>query len=460
MVAFAIRRTLQATGGALALAALMTPSTVFSQRASGAEQQRQIQAVERDRRVIEQLQTRHGSQPEGEDFASDERQQMIEDLQREIQAAASQDDHKSAGLIDPLAALGSLYQDDGDHLRAAAATERALHLIRFNYGLHSLDQAPLIRQSIQSADAIGDVETAWDLEQELLSLAERHAGDLRAAGILHELADDRVDLLARYDAGEFPRELVLGCYYDTDCTSGSRRHVKRRLLSEARSYYALAIDAILRSESYSSNELPQLLMKLVRISYAYNLHRIGRSLTPRDGADDGLGRLGLRYLLAYQAMNSEPWFTRIDTLVQIADWELLHSRSGNSNDQALATYEQAYRLLQEHEIAQASIEQIFLPTIPTVLPAFLPNPLVSEKPQEATGYIDVVFEITKHGKAERVEILETTGNATRPDERRLVELVLRSRFRPRLANGQFVDTGPIFVRYYLNESDGRRRAGR
>ena len=86
---------------------------------------------------------------------------------------------------------------------------------RANYGLRTLDQAPLIRQWIKNAETMGNFKMAWDLEQALLALAHRNPNDLRAVPILREIGDKRLDLLERYVKGEeFPPQIILGCYYD------------------------------------------------------------------------------------------------------------------------------------------------------------------------------------------------------------------------------------------------------
>ncbi len=86
-----------------------------------------------------------------------------------------------------------------------------------------------------------------------------------------------------------------------------------------------------------------------------------------------------------------------------------------------------------------------------MLPSFLDNQLASEQSEATTGHVDVAFEITKYGEARDVEIFDSTSNATRADEQRLAQFVLRSRFRPRVTNGRLTDSGQIVVRYYLDE---------
>ena len=51
---------------------------------------------------------------------------------------------RSPSLISMLTDLGLLYQDDGDHALAAVALEEARHVVRVNFGLHTLEQLPLM----------------------------------------------------------------------------------------------------------------------------------------------------------------------------------------------------------------------------------------------------------------------------------------------------------------------------
>jgi hypothetical protein len=360
-----------------------------------------------------------------------------------------------------LTALGLRYQETGATILAAAATQRALELVRYNQGLYTLDQASLLRQLIQNAESLGDHEAAWDLEQQLLRLAERNPDDLRTARILRDSADRRMDVLDRYSKGETPPEIVLGCYYatpvppervdeaghlvpprppngtSTSCSSGNRDRAKQNVLNEAQTYYSQAVNIIVRNERYASDELQALLNANIESSYRYG--------------NPSIARRSLSYLLAYQNAIGEPWLARIDTLVQIADWDLQYSAGRDAADAALAKYIEAYELLQEKGFTQQSIDRIFSPAIPRSLPTIFGNPLVTQE-TGSIGHIDLGFEVDKYGRSSRTRILDATDNSIRSVEKSLVQFVERSRFRPRILNGQITGTGPIVVRYYFGES--------
>lgn len=366
----------------------------------------------------------------------------------------------SEQLIGPLTVLALLYQEDGDRTLATAAIERARQIVRANYGLYSLEQAPQLQQLVRSAEERGDAETAWDLDQELLTLTRRHPHDLRTVSILREIADKRMEVLERYVAGEFPPQIVLGCYYAgyvaanedgrqqsgpiRSCSAGRYGVVVGSMLAEAQSYYRKAIDILLQNGRDSSGEVRELEMEVLRNSYRY---RDYRSRAYSDG-----GQL-LRDLFTHESVSSASSLDRVSRLVEIADWDVIFADDHISSRDywlVLEQYEQAYRQLQREGTERALIDEIFSPRIPVVLPTFLPNPLVSEDTSEPTGYIDAAFDVTKYGKSEHVEILDTTTNATRAAKKDLVRLIERSRFRPRVTDGQFADTSGVVVRYYLN----------
>ena len=445
-------------------------------------------------------------------FGADvERQQQISER---IQQEESRNGPYSEGLIGPLSDLALIYQDRGDHDLAVAVITRVRQVVRANEGLHSLEQIPLIQQLIANEEAIGRVETAWELEQDLLTLARRHPGDLRTVPVFRETAAKRMALARQYRAGELPPQILLGCYYGwprqglshvsteggvatttkTHCNSGQRDEVIRAIVSDAQTSYAHAIGVMLRNERYESDELRGLELELLRsfelIPMPDNRSGIRDGLAgarldeepwrswmdsmaalaewelpqagaepspeqnePRDGKplairfyereclDDCLGRQSLQRLLAYEIATAAPFREQVEAFIRIADWE--------GGERALERYERAIEMLQQAG-AQTSIDELFAPKTPVVLPTFVPNPLATDRTQASTGHIDVAFEITDYGKARRVQILDAT-NATDGDKARLAQLIQRSRFRPRLTDGEFARASPVVLRYYLTE---------
>jgi len=101
--------------------------------------------------------------------------------------------------------------------------------------------------------------------------------------------------------------------------------------------------------------------------------------------------------------------------------------------------------------AEASIEEIFSPATPAVLPAFVPNLFAPERAAGATGYVDVEFDITQFGTTRRIRVLDTTRNASKTAEQRISRWIVENRFRPRMADGQVAEAARVAARHYVHE---------
>lgn len=358
----------------------------------------------------------------------------------------SREGENSVALVDPLSALGRLYQEQGNHDLAAVAIQRAIQIVRINYGLHTLEQVALMRQLLDNEGSRGNARAVWDLEQELLELADRNLEDLRIVPILRDVADRRLDILLRVIDGEFPPEVVFGCYFDDrpgakqQCATGSLGVVKQSLLRESRELYRRAIDAVAAQGLYSSDELEELEVAILRSSFQYG-----------DNEKYTIIKESLSRLAEYQVLSLAPTLSHTEALVHLIDWELLFSVGRSAQESRLEDYVQAYDGLESSGVPQESIDRIFSPETPVVIPAFMPNPLTAVVPEESTGYIDVAFEVNKYGESRDIEVLDVTASVSRVATNALVRTIRRSRFRPRVVDGELADSVPFVLRYFVSE---------
>lgn len=422
------------------------------------------------------------TQNESARVRAEERERIVE------QIGAAQDDEglRTPSLISMLIDLGLLYQEDGDYALAAVALEEARHVVRVNYGLHTLEQVPLMEQALENQQALGNIAMVQALEEELLDLAERHPDDLRTVSIHRDAGMRRMNILRRLMSGDLPPEV----YPASGLWEISKKAVIRDLVTEAQIHYTRAAEVILRNGAYSSGELHDLEMQIVRASdlfrerrelSTYSLYRdyhtvvvnpvlevrtsvlsdLAGSTGPQDPAwglpFDGrtsryeLGRDSYRRLIAYAEAAAErspadvtAWQRRLEAYLQLADWDLLYSR----NAVALDEYAQVHDLLESTGVAEPLIAEIFAPPLPVVLPTFVPNPLWT---QESSRYIDVIFEVTRFGESRRVDVAGASPDVSGPEKSALVGLIKASRFRPRAADGELVRASPVAFRYYLND---------
>jgi hypothetical protein len=287
---------------------------------------------------------------------------------------------------------------------ALAAIGEALHVVRVNSGVYSLEQVPLLRLSGRIEEARGEHAAAWRREQDVLALTRRNPDDLGVVPILRELADRRGGSLG-----------VL--------------------------YRQVAIGVLHRNGLYASEELRTLEMELVRNLNGGYLH--SRALVR--GPVYEVGRDSFRRLAGYPNPSAEPLLARVEALVAMADWDLLFKEKNS----ALETYAKAHALLKENGADQSTIDRIFAPPVPVVLPAFQSSLLSPARPADSQGFVEVGFEIGKYGVASGVEVLDSSTISNEAIEHRFVQWVRDSRFRPRVVGDDIARGAPVVARYYV-----------
>ena len=412
-------------------------------------------------------------------------------------------------LIAPLHVLGMLYQETEQHALAIVALEEARHVTRVHRGLSSVDEALLLQQQIRSEKVLAETQRAWEHQQDMLTIARKHLGDLRVVPILRGLADDRSQVLEKIRDGQYPAELYLGCYYsearpryddadaqpyhaegDDNCRFGRRDNVIMRLRDEILLYYADAIEVILRNGDYASAELRDLERRAVAIEFfaPYRVLPSAGNATvgltrftgvrldcPSETLDELLARnilgdclepvvhseghvvanvgswVSLVRLIAYEIRSGASDADRSSAFVELADWHLLSAPADRrhfekSTDSALEIYERAYAEFPRDDEARAAM---FSPDLPVTLPAYERNPFTAVSTDTSSRYIDVAFDITKYGRGEQIAILDAGNGATRAEQRDLMRLIETTSFRPRFVDGVLADSARVVVRYSL-----------
>jgi hypothetical protein len=355
----------------------------------------------------------------GPDAAANRQRQLVDIVERE----QARNGVYSVELIAPLSELAFLHQEAGDRAVASATVERVLQVIRANYGLYSLAQAPLILQLIANENAAGNNDTAWELEEELVSLAKRHPADLRTVPIFREVVRERMSLGSQ----ELPLELVCRSHGSTEGCNA-----RGVIVADALNNVGAAINVFLNNRLYGSPELRELEQKLI------------------DWGSCDVARDSYRRLMFYDGETRESWLNRAATMVRAADAELICSVPGQPDRKraALNGYRKAYELLERNAVAQASIDELFTPPAPISLSARAYPMLFAATLDSSSGHIDIAFEITEYGRARKVEIIDATANTTDEKKKRVFSLVRDGLYRPRAANGEILDRAPVVWRYY------------
>ncbi|MES2606387.1 MAG: hypothetical protein V4603_15740, partial [Pseudomonadota bacterium] len=139
------------------------------------------------------------------------------------------------------------------------------------------------------------------------------------------------------------------------------------------------------------------------------------------------------------------------TLLEEADWDLLFARIPQSAEK----YDGAFQFFENSTAIKERAQALTAPTVPVVLPAFMPAPNSRERLGIAAdanlswfGYFDVSFGIGKNGQTRSLKITGRGGNVTDAMEMRLRQYINKLVFRPHYEAGK-LDTGARSFRYYV-----------
>ena len=327
----------------------------------------------------------------------------------------------------------------------------------------SLADVPTVQERIREERTRGNAEQAWEMEQNLLQLVVENPDRVESARILRDVADYRINVLLRYDADEFPQEIVLGCYYNAQdsmtnvrqrgsqpvaagqsanalnqtCATGSRRIARRTLAAEALSFYVDSVRVFLRANNAVSDETHETIMKLLDACYLNSNYSMGRQT--------------LESLRSRQDANGASARARALTLVHIGDWDMLFAEHFGSRyaSTALEFYEQAIELLAQSDVDAGVGDSLFSAQTPVLLPASTGNDLASSGNGSA-AYVELSFEIRDNGRSGRIEVLDTSTATSRDAQRDAENAIRQGRFRPVVESGRLLDSATATARYYTN----------
>lgn len=379
----------------------------------------------------------------------------VAEQQREISRLEAHSGPWAEALMEVLLSLGELYQQLDEHGLALAAFERAEHLGRIHYGLHSPRLLPSVERGIDSLVAMGLVERADERHQYLLYLARKAFG-VGAPEVLPVLVR-----LADWNMGLYRQTMGLdeggkGALTTPFSTPPDRLRIARERLHFAQTAYLDAINLLVRQQAYADPRLLSLERRLIDTQFQLAYQReilyeqegfLDTALAQRPGPGlDGQERLrdrafrnGLESyarMLAYLNNGAGTISDTLDVLLERADWYMLFGKVGAG----VHHYAQAERYLDSLDLSSEQRERLLNPELPVVMPVFrrtVGQGLDAEAPAgNVQGYVDLSFRLDRNGNARRLDVLGASPQTTRPVRQRLLRLLRESPFRPRMEEGK------------------------
>ena len=341
------------------------------------------------------------------------------------------------GLVEELASLGRLQQQQGNHAAAIETLDRAIHVNRINSGLYTLEQVPVVEQLIQSHMALGDWEQADVYNNYLFHVQQKAYGvdDPRLIPVLDRLATWNIQAF-KIGYGDL---LGIRLRQSQIMFNAAARMVGMHFGKADERY--VNYQRNIASSAYLVARNPDLMMEIGSPEYRNMQQMLAEKLNEQRRVQPPGFRTGERALLEiamyYEEQGDDP-YALVEAITHLADWYLMFERRRGF----LENYKIAWDLLQELENNEELTERLFGNVAP--LPSFAssiqtPDAFYrNEDGSEALNfdYADLTFDVTANGLVRNVKSIseETEENQAQLSKLRIT--VRSMRFRPLLIDGE------------------------
>ena len=406
-------------------------------------------------------------------------------------------------LITQLNTLGVAQQALDQHVEAIASFNKATDIAIEIYGENSLQQVPMLEQSIISHLRLNNISEITDIEEFLYSLKtdQYEADSAEMYSAMTNLADwyssayMKLGYLAR-EPGFIPRvtsanrarrfggagseNAAFGSVLNTaqqDIFNGNIRDV---VINDIIDIHLRKLENLYEEYqgSYSSNTtltmVVEVARRIARVSYHaeqemdyereinifdpdYNDSReeaIRNSNERRDESYD-VGKVALEYVLnLVQAAEGVGAQQVTLALLDLADWELAYGRNGAARE----SYQAAYQVLRDEGYNDASIDAALMPAVPIAIPRIAAFPATQQtsgslglvQNPNYTGYIDVSFALDDLGNTTDITVLDSSHDGISNILGILENQIKLTKYRPLLMAGELVDQDRLEYRYYYS----------
>jgi len=351
-------------------------------------------------------------------------------------------------LVEELATLGDLQQQQGSHPEAIATFNRAIHINRINSGLYTLEQIPVVEKMIESHLALGEWEQA-DLYYNYLFFVQQKAfgaNDPRIIPILERLANWNIQA---FNIG-YGESLGVRLSSAQILFSAAARMVGVHFGKGDERFVSYLHN--LASSAYLVATNPGLMEELNKPQIRMNQDILRRQLNERSAIPRGfqVGESALLDIAQYYDSESDSVYESAEALANLGDWYLLFSRRRAAEEK----YQQAWNMLSGREDGEELIQQLFGQVVP--LPAFISNSAdnlvaaavsVKDSMPLEYDYVDISFDVTVRGTTRNIQILSEKTEANSAHLLQLSREVRRTYFRPLIVDGAPVRSSNNQFRY-------------
>ncbi len=381
-----------------------------------------------------------------------------------IESVELSDGAFSPRLGQELQAQGNALLQAGDINGALVAFDRAAHIIRVNNGLFSLDQAPVIEDTIEAHLSRGDLISANEQQEYLYYLQQKSFGNTDPDQYLQALHSFAEWNLYAFNSNYYEISRIANAASSEAINSLSFQAFRAQSLLKAQMLYMQIVDILTRGFGKSDPRLPEAEKALAVTSYLYltnfdlaedfasEQRPYDISMMPKNALGSRIGKDALERRIVYlqNRPDTDPQ-TLTEARLDLADWLLFSRKRTNSLEAMLLAYEGAV----SSGLSGQALQALFAPPLPAVVPSFA-HPRFSRAalkvPQDLAldyhGYIDVDYFLNKYGQIRTAQVLGSSPGTPVEITERLMRNLRNAQFRPRIQEGALLESDHITARFY------------
>ena len=266
-------------------------------------------------------------------------------------------------LVEELASLGRLQQQQGNHGGAIQTLDRAIHVNRINSGLYTLEQIPVVEQLISSHMALGDWEEADTYNNYLFHVQQKAYGlnDPRLIPVLDRLATWNIQA---FKIG-YGNLLGIKLRQSQIMFNAAARMVSLHFGKADKRF--INYQRNIATSAYLVAKNPDLMAEIGNPEYRSMQQMLAEKLNGQRQVQPPGFQTGERALIEiamfYQEQGHDS-YGLAEAITHLADWYLMFGQRQG----ALKNYKLAWDMLQELEDSEELTQQLFGKVTP--LPAF------------------------------------------------------------------------------------------